>query len=80
MKKRISALTACILALSLLLAGCGAGRKAADIKNSGADSAYAPGEIISIFDDRPIVRTVDGSLLIDRYESEIALKPGVLLY
>ena len=44
MKKRISALTACILALSLLLAGCGAGRKAADIKNGGADSAYAPGE------------------------------------
>ncbi|MCR5179555.1 MAG: hypothetical protein K6C95_11315 [Lachnospiraceae bacterium] len=43
-------------------------------------SAYAPGEIISIFDNRPIVRTVDGSLLIDRYESEIALKPGVLLY
>ena len=44
MKKRISALTACILALSLLLAGCGAGRKTQDIRNGGADSANAPGE------------------------------------
>lgn len=31
-------------------------------------SDYAPGEIIDIFDDRLVVRTVDGSLLIDRYE------------
>ena len=44
MKKRISALTACMLALSLLLAGCGAGRKTQDIRNGGADSATAPGE------------------------------------
>lgn len=31
-------------------------------------SAYAPGEVIDVFDGRPVVRTVDGSLLIDRYE------------
>ena len=42
MKKRISALAACLLALSLLLAGCGAGRKTADVKNGGY--AGAPGE------------------------------------
>jgi UDP-4-amino-4-deoxy-L-arabinose formyltransferase/UDP-glucuronic acid dehydrogenase (UDP-4-keto-hexauronic acid decarboxylating) len=33
-------------------------------------SGYAPGEIIDIFDEKLIVRTVDGSLLIDRYECE----------
>ena len=42
-------------------------------------SAYAPGEVIDIFDEKPIVRTVDGSLLIDRYECETALKPGDIL-
>lgn len=31
-------------------------------------SAYAPGEVIDIFDGKLIVRTVDGSLLIDQYE------------
>lgn len=31
-------------------------------------SDYAPGEVIDIFDGKPVVRTVDGSLLIDRYE------------
>lgn len=31
-------------------------------------SRYVPGEIIDIFDEKLIVRTVDGSLLIDRYE------------
>lgn len=31
-------------------------------------SAFAPGEVIDVFDDRPIVRTVDGSLIVDRYE------------
>ena len=39
-------------------------------------SAFAPGEVIDVFDDKPIVRTVDGSLLIDRYECEKALQPG----
>ncbi|MCL2253402.1 MAG: hypothetical protein FWC09_03080 [Lachnospiraceae bacterium] len=37
-------------------------------------SEYAPGEIIDIFGDKVIVRTVDGSLLIDRYESDVLLK------
>lgn len=43
-------------------------------------SAFAPGEIAYVFDGRPIVRTVDGSLLIDRYESAINLAPGMFLY
>lgn len=42
-------------------------------------STYAPGEVIDIFDEKPIVRTVDGSLLIDRYESERNLQPGDIL-
>lgn len=42
-------------------------------------SAYAPGEVIDVFDGRPVVRTVDGSLLIDRYESISPLKPGDIL-
>lgn len=42
-------------------------------------SAYAPGEVIDVFDSKPIVRTVDGSLLIDRYECETQLKPGDIL-
>lgn len=39
-------------------------------------SAYAPGEVIDVFDGKPIIRTVDGSLLIDNYESAAVLKPG----
>lgn len=31
-------------------------------------SAYAPGQVIDIFDGKLVVRTVDGSLLIDRFE------------
>jgi len=42
-------------------------------------STYCPGEVIDIFDNKPIVRTVDGSLLIDRYESECPLKVGDIL-
>lgn len=37
-------------------------------------SDYAPGQIVDIFDGKLIVRTVDGSLLIDRYECECAVK------
>lgn len=33
-------------------------------------SAYVPGQVIDIFDGKLIVRTVDGSLIIDRYECE----------
>ena len=38
-------------------------------------SAYAPGEVIDIFDRKLVVRTADGSLLIDKYEcaGEIAV-------
>lgn len=42
-------------------------------------SAYAPGEVIDVFDGKPVVRTVDGSLLIDRYECERALRTGDIL-
>lgn len=42
-------------------------------------SGYAPGEVIDVFDDKPIVRTVDGSLLIDCYECEGSLQAGELL-
>ena len=42
-------------------------------------SAYAPGEVIDIFDDRPIVRTVDGSLLINYYECSRKLQVGDVL-
>lgn len=42
-------------------------------------SAYAPGEIVDIFDDKLVVRTVDGSLLIDRYECDIIPKTGDIL-
>lgn len=40
---------------------------------------YAPGEIIDIMDERLIVRTVDASLLITKYESEVPLKKGMVL-
>ncbi len=42
-------------------------------------SAYAPGEVVDVFDDRPVVRTVDGSLLIDRYECAQKLRTGDVL-
>lgn len=42
-------------------------------------SQYKPGEVIDIFDGRPIIRTVDGSLLIKKYESETMLKSGDVL-
>lgn len=40
-------------------------------------SGFAPGEIIDIFDDKLVVRTVDGSLLIDKYETEDDFTLGV---
>lgn len=44
-------------------------------------SAFEPGEVIDVFDDKPILRTVDGSLLIDRYETQsgIRIKRGDVL-
>lgn len=42
-------------------------------------SAYEPGEVIDIFDQKAIVRTVDGSLLIEEYDGEVELKKGMVL-
>lgn len=42
-------------------------------------SAYRPGEIVDVFDGKLIVRTVDGSLLVDRYECERVLAVGDVL-
>ncbi len=42
-------------------------------------SAFAPGEIIDIFDGKPIVRTIDGSLLVDEYDFAGILNPGDIL-
>ena len=42
-------------------------------------SAYAPGEVIDVFDQKPVVRTVDGSLLIDRYECARQIAVGDVL-
>lgn len=44
-------------------------------------SMYAPGEVIDIFDGKLIIRTVDGSLLIDEYETdnECLIKIGDIL-
>ncbi len=42
-------------------------------------SAYTPGEVVDVFDGKPVVRTVDGSLLIDRYECRRAIGAGDIL-
>lgn len=42
-------------------------------------SAYAPGEVIDIFDGKPVIRTVDGSLLIDRFECMQDIRTGDIL-
>lgn len=42
-------------------------------------SAYAPGEVIDIFDGKPIIRTVDGSLLIDRFTCAQEIHVGDVL-
>ena len=39
-------------------------------------SGYEPGEVVDVFDGKPVVRMVDGSLLIEEYESEIEIKAG----
>lgn len=39
-------------------------------------SGYEPGEVIDIFDNKPVIRTVDGSLLIDEYESDTPVNVG----
>lgn len=42
-------------------------------------SGYEPGEVVDLFDDRVVVRTVDGSLLIDKYESAQKIMAGDVL-
>ena len=42
-------------------------------------SGFGPGEVVDVFDGKAIIRTVDGSLRIDRYESDLVLKPGMVL-
>ncbi len=42
-------------------------------------SSYAPGEVVDIFDDKLIIRTVDGSLLIDKYETDVTINVGDVL-
>lgn len=42
-------------------------------------SGYEPGEVIDIFDGRLVIRTVDGSLLVDRFESEEEIVVGDVL-
>ena len=43
-------------------------------------SSYKPGQVIDVFDGKAIVRTIDGSLLLDAYEALTSLKPGDLLH
>lgn len=42
-------------------------------------SGFAPGEVIDIFDNKLIIRTVDGSLLIDQYETTATIQVGDIL-
>lgn len=42
-------------------------------------SGFTPGEVVDVFDGKPVVRTVDGSLLIDRYESVRRIGAGDIL-
>lgn len=42
-------------------------------------SGYKPGQIVDIYDGKLIVRTVDGSLLIDRYETDCEICVGDIL-
>lgn len=39
-------------------------------------SQFRPGEVVEIFDHMPLVRTIDGSLLVREYESEQEIKKG----
>ena len=42
-------------------------------------SDYEPGEVIDVFDGKPVVRTVDGSLLIERFEGLDEIRRGDIL-
>ena len=41
---------------------------------------YEPGEVIDLFDEKLVIRTVDGSLLIDKYECRRKIRTGDILY
>ncbi len=43
-------------------------------------SGYSVGEIIEVFDGMPIIRTLDGSLIIRQYESPRPLRAGDVLF
>lgn len=43
-------------------------------------SEYEPGEVIDLFDEKLVIRTVDGSLLIDKYECRRKIRTGDILY
>jgi len=38
-----------------------------------------PGEVVDVFDGKPVVRTVDGSLLIEQYDFNGEIHKGDLL-
>ena len=42
-------------------------------------SGFAPGEVVDIFDGKLVVRTVDGSLLIDKFEAGFEITKGMVL-
>lgn len=42
-------------------------------------SNYQVGEVIDVFEGNPVVRTLDGSMIIKKYDSVITLEPGLLL-
>ena len=42
-------------------------------------SHFAPGEVVDVFDGKPVVRTVDGSLLIEQYDFNGEIHKGDLL-
>ena len=43
-------------------------------------SKYSVGEVVEIFDQQPIVRTLDGSILIRDYECQTVLRKGDILH
>lgn len=43
-------------------------------------SKYAVGEIIDVFDKKPIVRTIDGSVILEKYDCAFDLKVANILY
>ena len=42
-------------------------------------SGFAPGEVVDIFDAKLVVRTVDGSLLIDKFVAGFEITKGMVL-